>query len=154
MPRSNATVPIWHEITQEIRDGSHEIFKSRSSDWENLLSTICFPQRSDNESILRELTFTAPHPVTFTITPLASSFSASFTGCILSLNLISPSTWNEISRACESYWCCYCQLVQAVSKQREKDIHTHTHREKSRKGRKEKGTRDSLVLRTSRRAIS
>lgn len=117
-----------------------------------LLSTICFPQRSDNESILCELTSTAPHPVTFTTTPLASSFSASFTGCVLSLNLISPSTWNEISRACKSYWCCYCQLVQAVSTQREKNIHTQ--REKDRIERKERGTRDSLVLRTLRRAIS
>lgn len=76
-------------------------------------------------SLFSELTFTAPHPVTFTITPLVSSFSASFTGWILSLNLISPSTWNEISRACKSYWCCYCQLVQAVSTQREKDTHIH-----------------------------
>lgn len=67
------------------------------------LASICFPQRSDNESIPRALTFIAPHPVTFTITPLASSLFGSFTGCTLSLNVISPSIWNEISRACESF---------------------------------------------------
>lgn len=102
---------------------SHEIFESRSGDRENslLFSPICFPQRSDNESIPRALTFAAPHPVTFTITPLAGSFFASLTGCTLSLNAISPSIWNEISRACESYRCCYCQLAQVVNEQKQGD---------------------------------
>lgn len=99
------------------------------------LAPFVSPQRSDNESIPCALTFAAPHPVTFTITPLASSFTGSFTGCTLSLNVISPSIWNEISRACESYRCCYCQLAQVVNEQKQRDRC---------EGEREKGERDRV----------